>query len=422
MKSNFVILASALLLSITAIAQKNEIKAAEKAIKSGDAQGAITILDGVAYMMTNAQEVEKAQYCFVKGNAFMDLANKSIETDKNLSNAAKQYQELIELEKESGKPKYSVQASTTITEIKGKLINAAIADTKVNKDADGARKLHEAYLLDKKDTINLYYAASTYVNAKEYSTALGLYEELKKLNYSGKAVYFYATNKASGQEDFFPNAKERDNFVTMGTHEKPRNENVPSKRGEISKNVALIYVQEGKIAEAKKAVSDARLANPEDTSLILTEANLYLETKDMDMYKKLISEALEKNPNDVDLIFNLGVISAGAKNVSEAEKFYNKVIELNPKYTNAYINMAAMKLDDEKDIVEQMNKLGNSNDDMKKYNVLKKKREDLFKSCIPYLIKAVELEPTNVDVSKTLLNVYSALEMTDEYKALKAKM
>jgi hypothetical protein len=34
----------------------------------------------------------------------------------------------------------------------------------------------------------------------------------------------------------------------------------------------------------------------------------------------------------------------------------------------------------------------------------------------------VELDPKNVDVAKTLLNVYSALEMTAEYKALKAKI
>jgi tetratricopeptide (TPR) repeat protein len=142
----------------------------------------------------------------------------------------------------------------------------------------------------------------------------------------------------------------------------------------------------------------------------------------MDTYKKLIAEALEKNPNDVDLIFNLGVVNATAKNNAEAEKFYNKVIELDPKYINAYINMAAMKLDNEKIIIDEMNKLGTSADDMKRYNALKKKREELFKSTIPYLEKAVALDPANVDVSKTLLNVYSALEMTAEYKALKAKM
>ena len=69
-----------------------------------------------------------------------------------------------------------------------------------------------------------------------------------------------------------------------------------------------------------------------------------------------------------------------------------------------------------------MNKLGTSTKDMKRYDDLKKKREDLFKSAIPYLQKAVELDPKNSDVSKTLLGVYSALEMTAEYKALKAKI
>jgi tetratricopeptide (TPR) repeat protein len=422
MKSRYVIIASALFLSVASIAQKNEIKAAEKALKAGKSDEAITILTGAEYLSVNAPDAEKAQFLFVKGNAYLDLANKNVDAGKNLSLAAKAYQELLEAEKTSGKVKYSTQAATSIAEIKGKLINSAIEDTKASKDAEGAKKLYEAYLLEKKDTINLYYAASTYVNAKDYDTALKLYEELKVLNYSGKATYYYAVNKVNSQEDFFNNAADRDRMVKMGTHEKPRTENVASKRGEIYKNVALIYVQQGKMDLAKKAVSDARKANPDDTSLILTEANLYLESKDMDTYKKLISEALEKNPNDVDLIFNLGVVSAGAKNNIEAEKFYKKVMELDPKYINAYINMAAMKLDDEKVIIDEMNKLGTSADDMKRYNVLKKKREDLFRSTIPYLEKAVALEPKNVDVVKTLLNVYSALEMTTEYKALKAKM
>ena len=422
MKSRYVIIASALFLSATGFAQKNEIKAAEKALKAGKSDEAITILTAAEYLSVNAPDAEKAQYYFVKGNALLDLANKNVEADKNLSLAAKAYQELVNVEKNSGKVKYSTEAIASITEIKGKLINSAIADSKLSKDAEGAKKLYEAYQLDKNDTINLYYAASTYVNAKDYNTALKLYEELKVLNYSGKATYFYAINKVNSQEDFFKIAADRDKLVKMGTHEKPRTEEVTSKRGEIYKNIALIYVQQGKIDEAKKAVSDARKTNPDDTSLILTEANLYLETKDMDTYQKLIAEALQKNPNDVDLIFNLGVVNAGAKNTAEAEKYYNKVIELNPNYINAYINMAALKLEDEKDIIDGMNKLGTSADDMKRYNSLKKKREDLFKSTIPYLEIAVALDPKNVDVSKTLLNVYSALEMTVEYNALKAKM
>lgn len=422
MKSKYVILASALLISVATFAQKDQIKAAEKALKGGNPQEAITILNAAESASATAPDTEKAQYFFVKGTAYLELANKKVEEGQNLSLAAKAYQDLLAVEKASGKDKYSSQVATSIINIKYKLMDSAIEDTKTDKHLEGAKKLYDAYLLDKKDTINLYYAASTYVNGKDYATALKMYEELKALNYSGKGTSYLAMNKLTGQEDLYNTAKERDLAVKLGTHEKPRKEAIPSKRGEIYKNIALILVQDGKTEEAKKAISDARKANPEDSSLILTEANLYLETKDFDTYKKLVGEALEKNPNDVDLIFNLGVLSANAKNLVDAEKYYKKVMEIDPKYINAYINFSALKLENEKVIIDEMNKLGTSAKDMKRYEVLKNKREELFKSIIPYLQKAVELDPKNIDVSKTLLNVYSALEMMPESKALKEKI
>ena len=233
MKSNYVLLASALLLSVATFAQKDQIKAAEKALKAGNAQEAITILQGAEAASAAAPDAEKAQFSFVKGNAFLALANKNEDTDKNLSAAAKAYQDLLEIEKVSGKSKYTPQATTSIIDIKYKLINSAIADSKADKHAVGAKKLYDAYLLDKKDTINLYYAASTYVNAKEYDKAYNAYEELKKLNYSGKGTNYFAISKVNGQEQQFSTAKERDQMVKLGTHEKPRTEEIPSKRGEI---------------------------------------------------------------------------------------------------------------------------------------------------------------------------------------------
>jgi hypothetical protein len=50
----------------------------------------------------------------------------------------------------------------------------------------------------------------------------------------------------------------------------------------------------------------------------LTQANLYLQTKDYETYKKLINEVLKESPNDADF-FNLGVLSANAKDVVNAE-------------------------------------------------------------------------------------------------------
>jgi tetratricopeptide (TPR) repeat protein len=71
--------------------------------------------------------------------------------------------------------------------------------------------------------------------------------------------------------------------------------------------------------------------------------------------KKLINEVLENSPNDADLVFNLGCY---AKDIVNAEKYYARAIAINPKYVNAYINMAALKLDAESTIIEEMNKLG----------------------------------------------------------------
>ena len=89
---------------------------------------------------------------------------------------------------------------------------------------------------------------------------------------------------------------------------------------------------------------------------------------------------------------------------------------------NAYLNLAILKLDADKKIIDEMNKLGNSEKDNKRYEVLKKQRNDMFLATLPYLEKANELAPKNEDVVTTLLNVYGALEMTDKKKALKEKM
>ena len=425
MKSKYVLLASALLISVSTFAQKDQIKAAEKALKSGNSAEAKSILQQAESLIANATDAEKAQYFFVKGNTLVDLATKNIDVTKNQLEAAKAFQELIVVEKVSGKSKYTSQAQTSITDIKGKILNSAVEDGTNKKYDDAAKKLYIVYELDKTDLEKLYYAASYAVNAQDYDTALAYYEELKSKNYSGEGMAYYAKNLLSEQEDFFGTTveakTERDNKVKLKVYSNPRDEKIPSKRGEIYKNIALILLQKDKTEQAKTALSDARKANPDDTSLIISEADLYLKLQDFATYKKLVSEVLEKDPNNPDLLFNLGVVSSKT-DAASAETYYKKAIELKPDYVNAYLNLSILKLEGETKIVDEINKLGTSEKDNKRYEVLKKQREDIFKSALPYLEKANELDPKNEDVAATLLNVYGALEMTDKKKALKAKM
>ena len=340
---------------------------------------------------------------------------------KTISELAVGLNATLDYEKKSGKKIYTDDINETISSYKPNMLNMAVSLGNANKYKEASQVLYSIYQLDKKDVENLYYAASYAVNGKDYEAALDYYNQLKTLNYSGEGITYVAKNLASGNEDSFKTKAERDNLVSLKTHSNPREEKTPSRRGEIYKNIALILVEEGKNDEAKTAISEARKLNPEDTSLITVEAELYFKIKDFDTYKKLINEALEKNPTDVDLIFKLANVSAQTNNFLDAEKFYLKVIDIDPKYINAYISLAELKLNSDPAIVEEMNKLTTSDKDNKRYEVLKKNRTELFKSALPCYEKALELDAQNEIVRSNLLSVYNFLEMTDKYKELKAK-
>lgn len=436
MKSKYVVLASALLISLSTFAQKDELKALKK-IYGKEEPSSKDVIDYKANLVkvqsSATEEGDKVYANFYQsmlpiiemqalGKAAKPEQVMKLVTPKSITDLAAGLNATLDYEKKTGKKVYTDDINETIVSYKPMLLQYAVALGTQKQYKEGAEVLYVIYQLDKKDPEKLYYASSFAVNGQDYDLALQYYDELKKVNYSGEGTIFWAKNMASGTEESFPTKADRDRYIALKTHGEARDEKLPSKRGEIYKNIALIYVQKGKVDEAKAAVAEARRLNPDDTSLILTEADLYLKAKDYATYEKLVNEALQKNPNDTNLIYNLGVISGQSGKPADAEKYYKKVIEIDPKYTNAYLNLAILKLDPEKSLIDQMNKLGTSAADNKKYEVLKKQRLDVFTSAIPYLEKAVELDSQNYEAARTLLNVYNALEITDKAKALKVKV
>ena len=140
---------------------------------------------------------------------------------------------------------------------------------------------------------------------------------------------------------------------------------------------------------------------------------------EVDSYQKLISRALEIEPDNVDLIFNLGVVNADKGNFNDAISYYNKAIEINANYTKAYLNAAALILDREGPMIEEMNSLGTSTADYNRYDELKIERENLYREAIPYLEKVYELENDNLNAARTLRNIFSALDETESYNKFK---
>jgi tetratricopeptide (TPR) repeat protein len=321
-----------------------------------------------------------------------------------------------------GKLKYTDEAN----EMKVSMMNSFLTkanDAFTNKNYKVAAKgFEKVYKMSPKDTLYLYYAASSAVTEQDFDTALDYYIQLKNLGYTGIQINYYATNKETGEEEAFSSKQTRDISLKIGTHSTPTDVKSESRAGEIVKNIALIYVSQGDNEKALGAMADARAENPDDLGLLLSEANVYLKMGNREKFKSLMEEATEKDPNNAELQYNLGVLAAEGGNTEESINYYEKAIKIDPGYVDAYTNLAVVILQGEAGIVEEMNNLGTSSADNKKYDELKEKRTELYKSAVPYLEKALELKKTNMDAAKTLMNIYSALGETDKFIAMKAKV
>ena len=284
---------------------------------------------------------------------------------------------------------------------------------------NGSKKIYRGYRLSKKDTIYLYYAASLAKDGQDYNTAINYYEELIDLGYTGIKEEFYATKKGTKEESKFGTEEERNIALKKGEYVIPRSKFTKSKKGTILKNMTFIYINEGDIEKATLLMKKAREESPNDINLMYAEAEMYYKSGDMLNYKSVINEIIINDPNNPDLYYNLGVASAKNDEKEEALIYYTKALELNPEYTEALINKAQLILDNESAIVIEMNSLGTSNADYDKYDLLKKKKNDLYLEALPYLESASRLRPESMDIVKTLKGIYGMLGMDEKEKAMK---
>lgn len=410
-------IALALLVSSFSFAQKDELKAAEKAIKSGNYADAKAAINSAESLIASADDKTKAQFYFLKGKSF--YAN-GLGSSVDLDTAIESFNKVEEIE--GGKGKFSPE----VLVIKQDMLNSTL--TKANdalqskKYAVSSSGFEKAYRMSTKDTIYLYYAAATAINAEDYDNALKFYEELKSMNYDGVEVNYLAINKDTGEEENFPTLSLRDIAVKSNSHMSPRVEKTPSKKAEIVKNIALIYMSKGETEKAIEYMTAARKVNPDDSALILAEANLQLKMGNKDEFKSLIEQVLSKDPNNVELLFNLGIIAAEGGETDKAKQYYEKALSLDPNNPDVNTNMAVLILDGEKAIIDEMNSLGSSAADNKKYDQLRLKREGIYKQAVPFLESTIRSKPNDIQAAKTLLNIYSVLDDTEKYKALKVKV
>lgn len=403
------------LMSLTAFAQKKEMRNASKAVASHKYQDALKELESVESLISNEKDNVKAEFYYLKGLA---LFNKNT---NDINGVRQAVASLNEAKKYQASASVAKSISEFASNMSQKLVSTAIEDQDGGNNKLAGDKLLEAYRMNKRDTVYLYYAASNYHGAEDYDNALKYYNKLMDLGYTGIAKQYFAIEKETGEKHMFNDASQRNLMLKSRQYENPTEEVTKDVRPQILHYLAYIYIMKEDYDNAIKTVDDALKNDPNNTALLRAKADVVYQLGDKVQYKEIMQRIITLDPNNAELFFNLGVGSTELGEVDEALDFYNKAIKLDDSYYAAYLNAAVLILNKDDFYVEEMNKLTMSPADMKKYDILQAERKQLFQSAIPYLENALRLEEDK-EIMRTLANVYMQLGEDDKADALMQKI
>ena len=407
-------------------AQKKELRKIDKLVLESFWEEAKDELENSKSLILSSEDKYKAQFYFYDAKVSNEL--------KDFKNAINSLNNLNKLNPNSNLPtKLELEYSNLGIVISNSVVNSAVTDNQNSNFLDAAEKLIMAYEMDMDKNIDyLYFAAGSAVNGKDYDLSLEYYLKLKNMGYTGIVDEYFVTNNETGVEEKVSQT-EYDLLKTSKDYSNPRIGQTESRFPEIVKNIALIYVQQGKNDLAEAAIKEAREIQPDDVSLLLNEADLYIRISNnsdndeerllyRNKFKTLMEMAIELDPDNGILYYNLGVIYAEQGELALAKEKYSQAIKLVPDYVDAYLNLVSVILEDEVSIVEEMNSLGTSKKDNLRYDELKVKREDLYRECVPLLEELLNVSPTNIDALNTLKNIYGVLGNNEAFMRIKAKI
>ena len=162
----------AFLICTASFAQKNEIKAAEKAIKSGSYDQAKSSIRAAEALLPNMDDKTKDKFYYLKAQAL--YAGGQISGD-DIESAIKAVNDIETLKEKTGKSKYLEDALEIKSKIFSSVANSAQnAFTAKNYEVAAVNYL-KAYNMSKKDTLFLYGAATSYLNAHNFEKSLPIY-------------------------------------------------------------------------------------------------------------------------------------------------------------------------------------------------------------------------------------------------------
>jgi hypothetical protein len=380
-----------LVTSITlAFGQKNVRQSASNYLKDGKLDKAVEAINQCVLDPSTAQD---AKAWFIRGNVYLEIANtkdekfKSLDADP-LTKSLESYKKAVEFDP---KKEYYDEIFLKLNFQRNNFYNVGVDEynKKNYKEAmlnfgKGAEVLE---LLSVSDTISILNAATCASLANDRESTKFYYLKLLKENYKTPAVYM---------------------------------------------SISDIYRQEKDSVNALKYVRMGQAIYPNDLRLFLAETNIYLTFNNTPKALNNLKVALAKDSTNTSVAFALGTIYDNISNdssktaVEKQEAFenavvaYSSAIRMEADYFEGNYNLGALYVNKAASINDEANKL--PLDATAHYYKLKKEADEYLEKALPYLEKATELQPGDVNTLISLKQIYARTNKTDKVKAVQEKI
>jgi len=256
---------------------------------------------------------------------------------------------------------------------------------------------------------NAYFtkAINAYNDENDSKKALDLAEKTLYFNPTDTTVLFYTSAFALNAGEQQKALTYLEKYISQG-----------GKEPKAYATIANTYMEMKDNTNALKWLKEGQAKFPGYRDLRLLELNLYLNDKKYDVAKTMVEKELEADKNR-DNYYLYGQLNRELGDKEKAKEAFKKSLELDPKYFEAATELAGLYWQDAKKYKDEIGRLGNSKEDLKKKQSLDAPYVEALRTYAPYIEAAEKLSPDDLNVLYSLLNVYT--ELDDQPKAARVK-
>ncbi|MDT8401677.1 MAG: tetratricopeptide repeat protein [Bacteroidales bacterium] len=178
------------------------------------------------------------------------------------------------------------------------------------------------------------------------------------------------------------------------------------------------YLEQGDLENAETALSDAFEAYPGDEQILLTMIQFFIDNDKRQEALDYLNLALEKAPGNYNLHYAKGVMHMQSEDYDKALESMLKSIELEEEYFNSQYNAGVCYYNKGANMLQAANEIM----DPAEYNKAFEEAKEVFAKAIPYMEKARDLNPEDMDTLTSLKELYYRLQMTEKYDEVVARI